>query len=387
MPVRPPLTPHLRLLVISQDQAWLHAATEAAARLGAELDVLPDVGQALHGLLHIDRLCTHVLASGPLELAQIDALAGMVDELTSMPTPLLLLGDATPSGAATIGVPQPNAQAIVDAIRADPCKPHPERPPLTGPALRAALHAGWLRMRFQPILAADTLAPVGLEALARLHHPTLGILHPSDFLPQAVEQGQERGFAGITAARTMLDLRALSQPGAPPVLRGLQFGLNVTVSVFCQAYAVERATQLCEVAAVDVRRVVIELVETPTLPDLALLTDAVQRWRMAGFGVAIDDAGPALPHWHALLPLGFSAIKLDGRLGGDEAFLGLAAEITEAAQAHGLYVVAEGIETEAALSRMRNIGVDAVQGFLFARPLPALAMPIWLKEWARRPYK
>jgi EAL domain-containing protein (putative c-di-GMP-specific phosphodiesterase class I) len=240
-------------------------------------------------------------------------------------------------------------------------------------------------MRFQPILHAATLKPVGLEALARLHHPMLGILHPKAFLQNLTTQAQERGFAGIAAARTMLDLRALAAPGAPPPTSGLTFGLNVPLNIFCRAYAMERAAQLCGVAGVDRRRVTIEVLETPDMPNLATLGAAVSFWRKAGFGVAIDDAGPALPHWRHLLGLDFSALKLDGRLGGDQAWLDMAAEITQAAKAHGLYVVAEGIETEPSLARMRALGVDAVQGFLFSRPLPALAVPIWLQEWVARP--
>ncbi len=74
-------------------------------------------------------------------------------------------------------------------------------------------------------------------------------------------------------------------------------------------------------------------------------------------------------------------MKLDGRLAADAEQTALAAEITKGAQGNGLLVVAEGIEDDAALSRMRDIGVDAVQGFLFSRPLPGLAVPAWLKAW------
>jgi len=59
----------------------------------------------------------------------------------------------------------------------------------------------------------------------------------------------------------------------------------------------------------------------------------------------------------------------------------MAGEITTAAKKRGLFIVAEGIEDEPALQRARDLGVDAVQGFLFCRPLPARAVPIWLNEW------
>jgi EAL domain-containing protein (putative c-di-GMP-specific phosphodiesterase class I) len=144
----------------------------------------------------------------------------------------------------------PDSEAIVQVVRDQLALKPPEAPSLSVPELRAALHAGWLRMRFQPILNAATLRPVGLEALARLHHPVLGILHPRDFLSQAVESGQERAFAGITAARSLLELRALATPEAVELLQHLRFALNVPLTTFCQPYAVDRARHLCEVAAV-----------------------------------------------------------------------------------------------------------------------------------------
>jgi EAL domain-containing protein (putative c-di-GMP-specific phosphodiesterase class I) len=85
-----------------------------------------------------------------------------------------------------------------------------------------------------------------------------------------------------------------------------------------------------------------------------------------------------------MLDLDVTSVKLDGRLGSDIAYFDLAATITETARARGLAVVAEGIEDEPALARMRAIGVTSVQGFLFSRPLPGMAVPIWLEGWGRR---
>jgi EAL domain-containing protein (putative c-di-GMP-specific phosphodiesterase class I) len=83
-----------------------------------------------------------------------------------------------------------------------------------------------------------------------------------------------------------------------------------------------------------------------------------------------------------MLDLPFSSVKLDGALAGpSQDSASLAATITCAAKRRGLFVIAEGIENESALMRMRSLGVDAVQGFLFCRPLPARALPIWLRGW------
>jgi EAL domain-containing protein (putative c-di-GMP-specific phosphodiesterase class I) len=365
-----------RLLLVTADPGLQREGVAAAKRLGTPMDVLPTLEAALSWMLRPDQLCTHVLVPASMDPQRIDALAGMVDEVTSFATPLLLLGGTDDFGPSVLAV-QEGAFAAIEQTLRDYRPFVPEKmPELTAAALRDALHHGLLRMRFQPILDAATLEPVGLEALARLHHPVLGILRPKDFMPQAVRSGQERTLTGIVAARAMLDLRGL--PGLP----ARNFCLNVPLSSLCHPYAVERALELMAVVGVAPDCIVIEVLETDTLPDLAAFGRAVGRWRKAGFLVSIDDAGPRLLHWRALLDLDFTGLKLDSALAADTpAAIAQAAEITAAAKARGLTVTAEGIEDEAAMLRMRGLGVDALQGFLFCRPLPARAVPIWLNEW------
>jgi EAL domain-containing protein (putative c-di-GMP-specific phosphodiesterase class I) len=339
------------------------------------MDVLATVDDALAWLLRPDRLCTHVLVPASLDPGRIDALAGMVDEVTSRPTPLLLLGGTDMQGPSVLPI-EPEAFAAIEQTLREYRPFVPEKmPELTEDELRAALHLGLLRMRFQPIVDAATYEPIGMEALARLHHPLLGILRPKDFMPQAIASGQERTLTGIVAARAMLELRSL--PGLPE----RNFSLNVPLTSLTAVNAADRARELCGVVGASPDQIVIEVLETPALPDLGELGRAVERWRGAGFLVSIDDAGPRLPHWRELLDLPFTGVKLDGAFALDEAALDGAARITDAAKRRGLSVTAEGIEDEAGLRRIEGLGVDALQGFLFCRPLPARAVPIWLREW------
>ncbi len=371
-------TPPTRLLLVGDEPALKEAAAAAAARLGVTIDIMPGVDEALAWLLLPERLCSHVLAPASLSPQRLDALAGMVDEVTSRPTPLLLLGADIDQGqgSSVLAVPQANAAAIEEAVR-DYRPFAPEEPPdLTANMLRSALHGGMIRMRFQPVLDANSLEPIGVEALARLHHPDLGILHPRHFMALAEQSGQERSLTGIAAAATMIELGRI--PGLPE----RHFGINVSLATLCHSAATERALELCAAAGLQSDQVAIEVLETEAEPNLPALGAAVERWREAGFYVAIDDAGPRLPHWDKMLDLPFSSVKLDGALAGpSQDSASLAATITCAAKRRGLFVIAEGIENESALMRMRSLGVDAVQGFLFCRPLPARALPIWLRGW------
>jgi uncharacterized protein (DUF2384 family) len=81
-----------RLLLVADNPDLQAAGRRAATDMGVAIDIMPDVEAALSWLLRPERLCTHVLAQSSIDSQRIDALAGMVDEVTSLPTPLLLLG-------------------------------------------------------------------------------------------------------------------------------------------------------------------------------------------------------------------------------------------------------------------------------------------------------
>ena len=303
----------------------------------------------------------------------------MLDEVTLRPTPLVLLGCAH-SGIATpmTCVHHASADAVLAALGSSHAPPHSDEPRMDAAELAATLHAGGLRMRFQPILRAADLAPIGLEALARLHHGQRGILHPKDFIPLTLACGRERVLTGIAAARTFLEIGARLREGP------LFVTVNLPLSTVMHATAVRRGMELCAVTGIPPRQIVLEVLESSTAPDFGRLRDALLAWREVGFRIAIDDAGPALPHWRDLMDLPFDALKLDGAMVGDPAQHGLLEAIVAEGQARGRFVVAEGIEDQAGLDRVLALGVDAVQGFMFSRPLPAMAVPIWLEHWSRR---
>lgn len=377
---RPDIEPQLRLLLVGTDATWRIVVQDAANRLGASLDMLPDVGAALGWMLDSTKVYSHVLALGPLGSREVDALAGMLDEVTLQPTRLLLLGCRGDGGANPWShITDPVAESIVAALRCDRPAVPAGLPPLAAAELSAVLHGGGLRVRFQPIVRASDLHPIGLESLARIHHQLRGILHPKDFIPITVACGRERVLASIAAARTFLEI------GTRLCSTDMFVSLNVPVPILLHDRVLQRGLELCAVAGVSPSKIVIEVLETRTRPDFKRLTHALEAWRGAGFRTAIDDAGPALPHWREMVDQPFDIVKLDGALVSDPAGHELLKTIVGEAKSRGRFVVAEGIEDEACLDRVRPLGVDAFQGFLFARPLPALAVPIWLSRWRQQP--
>ena len=367
-----------RLLLVGCDPAWQSAAQAAADRCGATLDVQPDVRSALAAMLPPGPAYDHVLAVAPLRARAVDALAGMLDEATTRPTPLLLLGcDSYGLSMPVACVQKPDIDALSVALGRNPVAMQHGEPPMDSAELAASLHAGGLRMRFQPILRASDLVPIGLEALARLHHSKRGILHPRHFIPLMAECGRERVLTGIAAARTFLEM------GVRLRETDLFVTLNLPLATVMNESAVPRGVELCAVAEVSPTQIMLEVLESSTAPDLDTLRHALLAWRKVGFRIAIDDAGPALPHWRELLDLPFDVLKLDGTMVGNPEQQDLLETIVCEAKARGRYLVAEGVEDQAGLDRMLGLGVDAVQGFMFSRPLPAMAVPLWLAYWSR----
>jgi EAL domain-containing protein (putative c-di-GMP-specific phosphodiesterase class I) len=375
-------TARSRLLLVSADPELVDAAGTAARHLFAWLEVMPTLDSALAWLLHPSPTSTHVLAPADLPPGDIDALAGMVDEVTGGRARLFLLGRKRHPGPLDgeergITLIDPcDAAGIERVLTQHPPAGLPARPDLSVADLRAALHDGRLRVRFQPVLHVRTLRLLGVEALSRLHHPTLGVLRPSQFMPQAIASGQERALSSMAAARAVIDLRGQA------FMQGRYIAFNVPLPTFLNEVGPSRALEICAIAALPAERVVIELVETRQSPDLHCVGDAVERWREAGFNATIDDAGPGLPHWRDMLELPFNGVKLDGSLAlPSESAIRQAEEIVAVAKGRGKFVVAEGIEDAAAAERMRSMGVDALQGFFFCRPVPARALRIWSEAW------
>ncbi len=370
-------SPSQRLLLVGSHPAMQHAAEAAATRLGAGLDTVPDTQAALAHMLRQPARYGCVLAVAPLPMRAVDALAGMMDEVSHQPTRLLVLGCAGSVGADTARCLEPVTPDTIVAALTQPAPEAAVLPPLSAAELVAALHGGGLRMRFQPVIRASDLKPIGVEALARVHTRQRGILHPKDFIPATLACGRERVLTSIAASRTFLDLRN-QVCGAH-----LFVSINLPIVSVLNEGSLTRALELCAVAKVKPSQVMVELLESRTLPDIQALRTALGAWQNAGFRTAIDDAGPELPHWRDLLDLPFNVVKLDGNLVADPASGDLLTAIVTEAKKRSRFVIAEGIETEAHLQRVRALGVDALQGFLFARPLPAMAVPLWLLHHAR----
>jgi EAL domain-containing protein (putative c-di-GMP-specific phosphodiesterase class I) len=247
-----------------------------------------------------------------------------------------------------------------------------------------AIAATQLCMHYQPIVRIADRRPIGIEALARIDHPTRGLLLPELFLPTAEAAGLHWTLTQATTATAFTDWGAdrLRQTAAD---EALHLSLNIPLEVFLSRSALEVLDAARSGAGIAAHRITLELTEEHPLSGLAELGRAVAWLRRIGYGLAIDDVGPDIRDHTALLSLPFTMLKLDRALvrgaprqGGNDRFVRTA---VDSARAAGMTVVAEGVETATQWDYLRELGIDAAQGFLVGRAMPAAAVPAWLGAW------
>jgi diguanylate cyclase (GGDEF)-like protein/PAS domain S-box-containing protein len=243
----------------------------------------------------------------------------------------------------------------------------------TSGELRRGLERGEVVPYFQPIVDLEGGQVVGFEVLARWLHPERGLLVPAQFLPMAEDSGLivELG-AGILrdALAQLAHWRAV----------GLRFAsCSLSVNIATQQLIDGRFLDIVHDAlgetGIDADSLWLEITETALMADSNAAGRALRDLRGLGLHLSVDDFGTGYSSLTYLKRFPVEAIKIDRSF---VTGLGLEADDTSIVEAvirlgHslGLSVVAEGVETPLQLKRLRELGCDKGQGYLFGRPRPA----------------
>ncbi|THD60460.1 EAL domain-containing protein [Phenylobacterium sp.] len=244
--------------------------------------------------------------------------------------------------------------------------------------LRRAIPAGEIEPWFQPVIDAADGRIVGAEVLARWRHPEQGLLAPAAFVPIAEELGligriDEAVFeAGCARAATWV---------ADGLIEKVSFNVSPR-DLLDPAFSRKLIGRLGR-TALPATALTIEITETFLLQDLALSRRHIERLNAKGVSVALDDFGTGYSNLRAIMNLPIQTVKLDRSLIGDVAkeprVAKLVTSMLQAARALGVRIVAEGVEEEAQAIFLRAAGCDRMQGYFFARPMPAAAMDAELR--------
>ncbi|HET7689988.1 MAG TPA: EAL domain-containing protein [Nocardioidaceae bacterium] len=236
--------------------------------------------------------------------------------------------------------------------------------------LREALVAEQLRLHYQPVVDLATGAIIGVEALARWTHPTLGVISPDEFVGLA-ESGGMAGMLDSWAVRQACrDTKRLRQLLGPDA----QVAVNVSATHFADtdmAQDVIDAVQACPGGC----QLVLEITETAVMADPERARATLEKLRVIGVHAAIDDFGTGYSSLGYLTKLPLSTLKLDRtfveHITDDASALTIASTVVHLATSLHLSTIAEGVETAEQALLLRGLGCDAGQGYLWS---PALSL-------------
>lgn len=227
-----------------------------------------------------------------------------------------------------------------------------------------------IEVHYQPKVNPHTFEVVGLEALARWHHPERGDISPADFIPLAEETGLIHAIGEQVLYTACAQLKEWERRGLlhAPISINLS-GRQLTEATSLQLQSILRETGL------DPHYVELEITES------ALVTDTEQARRMlkaltaSGVGIALDDFGKGYSSLSYLRRFPINTLKIDRsfveRIETNPSQSDLVGAIVAMARSLHMTVVAEGVETNSQLRALREHGVDAIQGWYFSPALSA----------------
>ena len=235
--------------------------------------------------------------------------------------------------------------------------------------LRAAIAADTLVLEYQPVVGPDGLVCTA-EALVRWPHPEHGVIPPGEFLPIAQRGGLLRELDDWVLRTACREAAGWPEHGGRPVAVAVNLaGLLPSDPEFRAT-----VTDIVESAGLPWDRLVLEVVETSLVALPAHALAAMDRLVQRGVRFAIDDFGTGYSSLARLKELPAQIVKVDRAfvrgVATDPADFAVARAVVDMAKAMGRSTVAEGVETTEQYHVLRGVGVDAQQGWLFARSLP-----------------
>jgi diguanylate cyclase (GGDEF)-like protein/PAS domain S-box-containing protein len=238
--------------------------------------------------------------------------------------------------------------------------------------LRRALDAEELALYFQPVISLVSGAVVGAEGLARWEHPDRGLILPDDFITVAEESGLVVPLGDWVLHEGCRRLAAWAKDEATA---GHAISVNVSARQLMQSDIVAVVREALATTGVDPQRLILEITETALMEDVEVAGAVLRRLRALGVQLWVDDFGTGYSSLIYLRRLPIDGLKIDRSF---VAGLTASAEdrvivesIVSLAHSLGLVALAEGVETEQQSERLRDVGCDLAQGFLWSAATPA----------------
>lgn len=243
-----------------------------------------------------------------------------------------------------------------------------------------ALSENQFEVYLQPKYKIENNTLAGAEALVRWNHPRRGIMPPGQFVPLFEKNGFITKMDEYVWDKTCAILHKWDEEGYPPIA----VSVNVSRADIYNDNLANILVKTVEKYNLPPSRLHLEITESGYLEDVKLLIDEVRNLRSLGFVIEMDDFGSGYSSFNLLNEMPIDILKLDMEFIRSEikkpVDKGLLQHIMGIARTMELKVIAEGVETEEQLERLREFGCDYAQGYYFSKPIPVKEFELLMKS-------
>ncbi|SET14801.1 putative bifunctional diguanylate cyclase/phosphodiesterase [Anaerobranca gottschalkii] len=236
--------------------------------------------------------------------------------------------------------------------------------------LHNALNKGEFVLHYQPIMDLKNEVITGLEALIRWQHPQKGLISPVEFIPIAENTGLIHQINLWVLKTACLQKKQWDANSPYP----LKLSINFSCKSFEYPDLADEIQKILDQTQTNPAEIQLEITETTFLKNIELGTEIIKKLREKGISIALDDFGTGYSSLTYLINLPIDVVKLDrdfikyiGERTENEIIV---KAVVQLAQALGIKVVAEGIESKEQLYFLKSIGCDECQGYYFSKPYP-----------------
>jgi len=248
--------------------------------------------------------------------------------------------------------------------------------------LRHALDRGELHLAYQPVVRALDGRVTGMEALVRWSHPELGEIPPVDFVPIAEDTGAIVEIGAWVINQACADLAKLRAD--VPFGGELGVAVNLSVRQFRDASLLDHVARSLLAHGLPASALKLELTESMVMENLPLIATLLVSLRSCGVRISIDDFGTGYSSLASLDRLPVDEVKIDqsfvAALSEDDANTSLVAAVVAIADSLKIATVAEGVEELGQARRLRELGCQEAQGYLYSRPVSIEELPAVLNR-------
>jgi diguanylate cyclase (GGDEF)-like protein/PAS domain S-box-containing protein len=323
---------------------------------------------------YLDRLTTEIqrpIAFGTAELIVNASLGVALGGAGDTPEALLRDADAAMYKAKAHG--RSRAEIATKAVHTEVSSRL-----TTELALRRSITRDEFDVMYQPVVAIDGGGLLGVEALVRWRRPEHGLVGPDAFIGIAEDTGLIRPLGAWVLHQACRQLRHWSRLG----VSGGVVSVNLSGRQLSSPDLVGNVLGAIAAAGIDPSQLSFEITESVLMEDVERSIAILRTLKDIGVGLAIDDFGTGYSSLAYLERLPVDTLKIDrsfvSRLGIEAADSAIVTAVMALGHALGLSVIAEGVETDEQLRILGDLGCDAAQGYLFARPIPPNEFPAFV---------